>query len=74
MDEYVGGISVNYMTNGPITLSTDDDEIEEGQEVAIVYEKTNETIATMQVSEKYTIDKELECKEVFKTTNTDHES
>ncbi len=56
----------------PITLSTDDDEIEEGQEVAIVYEKTNETIATMQVSEKYTIDKELECKEVFKTTNTDH--
>ena len=56
----------------PITLSTDDDEIEEGQEVALVYEKTNETIATMQVSEKYTIDKELECKEVFKTTNTDH--
>lgn len=56
----------------PITLSTNDDDIFEGQEIAIVYEKTNETIATMVVSEKYTIDKELECKEVFQTTNTDH--
>ena len=56
----------------PITLSTNDDDIIEGQEIAIVYEKTNETIATMVVSEKYTIDKELECKEVFQTTNTDH--
>ena len=56
----------------PITLSTNDDDIIEGQEIAIVYEKTNETIATMVVSEKYTINKELECKEVFQTTNTDH--
>ena len=56
----------------PITLSTNDDDIIEGQEIAIVYEKTNETIATMVVSEKYTIDKKLECKEVFQTTNTDH--
>ena len=56
----------------PITLSTNNDDINEGQEIAIVYEKTNETIATMVVSEKYTIDKELECKEVFQTTNTDH--
>jgi len=56
----------------PITLSTNDDDIIEGQEIAIVYEKTNETIATMVISEKYTIDKELECKEVFQTTNTDH--
>ena len=56
----------------PITLSTNDDDIIEGQEIAIVYEKTNETIATMVVSEKYIIDKELECKEVFQTTNTDH--
>ena len=56
----------------PITLSTNDDDINEGQEIAIVYEKTNETIATMVVSEKYTIDKELECKEVFQTTNIDH--
>ena len=56
----------------PITLSTNDEDIKEGQEVAIVYEKTNEIIATMLISEKYTIDKELECNEVFKTTNIDH--
>ena len=56
----------------PITLSTNDEDIKEGQEVAIVYEKTNEVIATMVISEKYIIDKEVECNEVFKTTNTDH--
>ena len=56
----------------PITLSTNDEDIKESQEVAIVYEKTNEIIATMLISEKYTIDKELECNEVFKTTNIDH--
>ena len=56
----------------PITLSTNDEDIKEGQEVAIVYDKTNEIIATMVISEKYTIDKEIECNEVFKTTNTDH--
>ena len=56
----------------PITLSTNDEDINEGQEIAIVYDKTNEIIATMLVSEKYIIDKELECTEVFKTTNTDH--
>ena len=56
----------------PITLSTNDEDIKEGHEVAIVYEKTNEIIATMLISEKYTIDKELECNEVFKTTNIDH--
>ena len=56
----------------PITLSSDDEDIKVGQEVAIVYEKTNEIIATMLISEKYTIDKELECKKVFKTNDTDH--
>ena len=56
----------------PITLSTDDESIQVGQEVAIVYEKTDEIIATMLISEKYTIDKELECTEVFKTNDTEH--
>ena len=56
----------------PITLSTNDDDIKEGQEVSIVYEKTSEIIATMLISEKYPIDKELECNEIFKTTNANH--
>ena len=56
----------------PITLSTDDKTIKEDQEVAIVYEKTNEIIATMVITEKYTIDKEHECNTVYKTTDMEH--
>ena len=44
----------------PITLSTDNEDLKVGQEVAIVYEKNNAVIATMLISEKYLIDKELE--------------
>jgi sulfate adenylyltransferase len=56
----------------PITLSTDDEEVKEGDELALVDEETGTTIATIQVSEKYTIDKEYECKSVFKTTDSEH--
>ncbi|NIR16980.1 MAG: sulfate adenylyltransferase, partial [Desulfobacterales bacterium] len=56
----------------PITLSTDDEEVKEGDELALVDDETGTTIATMQVSEKYTIDKEHECKAVFTTTDTEH--
>ena len=56
----------------PITLSTNDKTIKENQEVAIVYEKTNEIIATMVITEKYTIDKEHECNTVYKTTDMEH--
>lgn len=56
----------------PITLSTDDKEIKEGDELTLVDDETGATIATMQVSEKYTIDKEYECKAVFRTTDTEH--
>jgi len=56
----------------PITLSTDNEDIKVGQEVAIVYEKSDEVIATMLISEIYSIDKELECNEVFKTNDIDH--
>ena len=56
----------------PITLSTNDKTIKEDQEVAIVYEKTNEIIATMVITEKYTIDSEHECNTVYKTTDMEH--
>jgi sulfate adenylyltransferase len=56
----------------PITLSTDDEGIKEGDELALVDEETGTTIATMQVSEKYTIDKAHECKSVFTTTDLEH--
>ncbi len=65
------------MSNGlfwpiPITLSTDDEDIIEGDEIAIVSPESNEIIATMKVSEKYTIDKEHECNKVYKTTDLEH--
>lgn len=56
----------------PITLSTNDKTIKEDQVVAIVYEKTNEIIATMMITEKYTIDREHECNTVYKTTDLEH--
>ena len=65
------------MSNGlfwpiPITLSTDDEDIIEGDEIAIVSPENNKIIATMKVSEKYTIDKEHECNKVYKTTDLEH--
>ena len=56
----------------PITLSTDDEDIKEGDDLALVDDETGTIIATMNVSEKYTIDKEHECKSIFTTTDTEH--
>ncbi len=59
----------------PVTLSTDPataDGIKEGANVALVDGETQEIMATMQVTEKYTIDKAHECIMVFKTTDHEH--
>ena len=59
----------------PITLSTDTataGAIREGEEVALVDRDSGETMAVMEVSEKYTIDRELECAHVFRTTDPKH--
>lgn len=58
----------------PITLSTDTPSaasIKEGQDIALVTDD-GEIMATMQVTEKYTIDKAHECMTVFKTTDDEH--
>ena len=68
------------MANGvfwpiPITLSASRDDasrVKEGQEVALLDGQTNELMGSLTVHEKYTIDKEYECKEVFKTTDNQH--
>ncbi|MEW5754676.1 MAG: sulfate adenylyltransferase [Pseudomonadota bacterium] len=68
------------MANGlfwpiPITLSTDKptaDGIKTGSDVALVDRESGEIMATMKVTEKYTIDKEHECMMVFKTTDREH--
>ncbi len=56
----------------PITVSTNDEGVKEGDELVLVDDETGTTIATMQVSQKYTIDKEYECKAVFTTADTEH--
>ncbi|MCX8087109.1 MAG: sulfate adenylyltransferase [Rhodocyclaceae bacterium] len=68
------------MANGlfwpiPVTLSTDDESIKTGSEIALVgtrLDGQDEIIATMKVVEKYTIDKAHECMEVYKTTDLEH--
>ncbi len=56
----------------PITLSTDDENVHQGDEVALLDSETGMIIGTMQVAEKYTIDKEHECRSVFGTTDLEH--
>jgi sulfate adenylyltransferase len=68
------------MANGlfwpiPITLSTDEvvaDGIKTGGDIALVDPENGEILATMQVTEKYRIDKAHECATVFKTTDLEH--
>ena len=72
------GVCDKYMTADstfwpiPITVSTNDEGVKAGDELALVDEETGTTVATMKVTEKYTIDKEHECKSVFRTTDTEH--
>ncbi len=65
------------MANGlfwpiPVTLSTDDEAIQAGSEIALVSNEGDEILATMKVSEKYAIDKAHECMQVYKTTDIAH--
>ena len=73
------GVCDGYkMTSGlfwpiPITLScSKDDDVSEGDDIALVNGETGEIMATMAISEKYTIDKAHECMQVYKTTDMEH--
>ncbi len=59
----------------PITLSankSDAGAIKPGADIALVDGENGELLATMTVREKYTIDKQHECKSVFKTAELEH--
>jgi len=59
----------------PITLSTDEataNSISEGDSIALADSESGEILATMQVTEKYSIDKKHECMMVYKTTDEEH--
>jgi sulfate adenylyltransferase len=68
------------MTSGlfwpiPITLSTDEETAKgfgEGDEIALTDSESGEILATMKVTEKYSIDKKHECMMVYKTTDIEH--
>lgn len=79
-DDWKGVCDEMKLSNGvfwpiPITLSTTKgqaDSLKKGEEVALIDEETGELMGTMKVMEKYTIDKEHECKQVFRTTDHAH--
>jgi sulfate adenylyltransferase len=59
----------------PVTMSTDKstaDSIKIGEEIALYSDEFDEIMATMVVEEKYSIDKEFECKCVYKTVDPEH--
>ncbi|MDH5632247.1 MAG: sulfate adenylyltransferase [Gammaproteobacteria bacterium] len=75
------GVCDGYkMANGlfwpiPITLSTDSDNangLNDGDDIALVDGETGAIMATMTITEKYSIDKAHECMMVYKTTEMDH--
>ena len=80
-DDWKGVCAAYKMADGtfwpiPVTVSTTQgqaDSIKIGDEVTLVSEETGEIMATMKVKEKYKIDKEFECKQVYRTTDmADH--
>jgi sulfate adenylyltransferase len=59
----------------PITLSADEalaKSIRPGEEVALWDAATDALVGTMKVNEKYAIDKDHECKQVFRTNDPKH--
>ncbi len=79
-DDWRGVCTGMKMANGlfwpiPITLSCGQDladGIGAGEEIALVDEGTREIMALMTVEEKYAIDRQLECSEVYRTTDGKH--
>ncbi|MGD9548672.1 MAG: sulfate adenylyltransferase [Candidatus Krumholzibacteriia bacterium] len=74
------GVCAKMMTAGgvfwpiPVTLSVDQafaDGLKNGDEITLLGD-TGEIMATMKVTEKYSIDKNFECEHVYKTTDSAH--
>jgi sulfate adenylyltransferase len=79
-DDWLGSCKDMKLGSGifwpiPITLPVDD-ELAKGialeEEVALADGETGEILAVMQVSEKYAIDKKIECEHVYRTTDPAH--
>jgi len=78
--DWLGVCDGMKMANGlfwpiPITLSVSQavaDTLQTGQDITLTDPENGEALATMSVSEKYTIDKAHECAMVYKTTDSKH--
>jgi sulfate adenylyltransferase len=74
-DNYTLPSKKNLFWPIPITLSTEEGlakTIALGEEVALWDVETDSLVGTMKVTEKYTIDKAHECKQVFRTIDPKH--
>ena len=74
-DNYTLPSKKNLFWPIPITLSTEEGlakTIAIGEEVALWDVETDSLVGTMKVTEKYTIDKAHECKQVFRTIDPKH--
>jgi len=79
-DDWKGVCAEYKMKNGvfwpiPITLSAPPEvagSLDKGSEVALVDGETDAIMGTMKIAEKYQIDKNYECKQVFRTDDTEH--
>ena len=79
-DDWKGVVTDMAMVDGtfwpiPVTFSVSEEvagQIKEGDEITLFDEDSGENMAIMTVTEKYVIDKDLECKEVFTTTDLEH--
>src|SRR5690348_12116647 len=80
--DYESVVHHMHLTNGlpwtlPITLAVDTElanSIKEGDEIALVErtETGNRIVGTMEVTEKYSYDKQIEAQHVFRTTEDKH--
>ncbi len=79
-DDWKGSVVDMRLANGifwpiPITLSFSKEvagQLAVGEEVALADGETGELLGVLMVREKYTIDRALECKHVFRTTDPAH--
>ena len=79
-DDWQGACTDMKLSNGlfwpiPITLSAPKDQadaIRIGEDVALVDGESGEIVGALTVSEKYTVDRALECQSVFRTTDPKH--
>ncbi|MGD9124148.1 MAG: sulfate adenylyltransferase [Desulfarculaceae bacterium] len=57
----------------PVTVSAgDEDDVKVGDKLALYNDEFGGLVATMEVKDKYQIDKEFECTNVYTTTDTEH--